>query len=481
MRDTAINGLTVDSRRVSEGDLFVALPGFNVDGRDYIHDAIERGAAAILTTPLGTNFSGIHRALTVVEDQNPRRLYASMAARFCGQQPEKVVAVTGTNGKTSVAEFARQLWENIGVEAGSVGTLGVCSSKVNLPGGLTTPDPVELYSALNALAANDVNHVAVEASSHGLDQYRLDGLNVDAAAFTNLTRDHLDYHRNEHAYFFAKARLFGEIMQPGATAVVNLDDPCGKTLDDIAWGRGLERISYGADRSANLQLLSAIPTSTGQKISVRYEAKQYDLELGLVGAFQASNVLAAAGLVMATGAEAGDVFGVFHQLRGVPGRMELVAENGGTGIFVDYAHTPDGLRTALSALRGHSPRAIHVVFGCGGDRDVGKRPQMGSIACELADHVYVTDDNPRSEDPAFIRDQVIEGCQLARNVPDRADAIAMAIENAGPEDMVLIAGKGHETGQIVGNEVIPFSDVEAVKAALGSPDDQVKDSSGRGA
>lgn len=466
VRDTAIHGLTVDSRSVSEGDLFVALPGFSVDGRDFIPDAIQKGAAAVLTTPLSEKLKYAVGGLPVVEDTNPRRLYANMAVRFAGDQPNTTVAVTGTNGKTSVADFTRQIWAEIGVEAASVGTLGVRSDKYQSPGGLTTPDPLQLYKALNTLASKGVDHVAVEASSHGLDQYRLEGLALKAAAFTNLTRDHLDYHRTEHAYFFAKARLFGEMMQPGSTAVVNLDDASGRVIDDIAWGRGLERLSFGFSDKAALRISQCFPTATGQKVIFSFNGQSHECELSLVGAFQASNALAAAGLVIASGAEPKRVFDALVALKGVPGRMELAGEVNGAGIFIDYAHTPDGLRTALDALKAHKPKALHVVFGCGGDRDIGKRPQMGSVAAELADHVYITDDNPRTEDAAVIRKHILEGCPEAQAIGDRAEAIKTAIGAVGPGDMVIVAGKGHETGQTVGDQVLPFSDFETVQTIL---------------
>ena len=467
VRDTAIHGLTVDSRTVSDGDLFVALPGFAVDGRDFIPDAIEKGAAAVLTTPLPDALKQIVGTLPIVEDANPRRLYANMAVRFAGEQPKTIVAVTGTNGKTSVADFTRQLWSSVGHASASVGTLGVRSDVFESPGGLTTPDPLTLYKALNTLATKGVDHVAVEASSHGLDQYRLEGLALKAAAFTNLTRDHLDYHRTEHAYFFAKARLFGEMMQPGSTAVVNLDDASGRVIDDIAWGRGLERLSFGHGDNATLRLVKCQPTATGQQVEFTFGGQSYECALNLVGGFQASNAMAAAGLVIASGVDPNAVFESLAILSGVPGRMELAGEAKGAGIFIDYAHTPDGLRTALGALRDHQPNALHVVFGCGGDRDIGKRPQMGSVAAELADHVYVTDDNPRTEDAANIRRQILEGCPNATAIGDRAEAIAAAIEAAGSGDMILVAGKGHETGQIIGDQVLPFSDFETVTSLLG--------------
>lgn len=463
--DAVIKGLTVDSRRVAEGDMFVAIPGTRVDGRNFIPEAVERGAAAILTTP---DSAPAPEGLPVVEDSNPRRLYAQMAARFCGAQPGVQVAVTGTNGKTSVADFTRQIWQALGTEAASLGTLGVRSDKLTIDGGLTTPDPMALHAALAQLAGQGVDHVAIEASSHGLDQYRLDGTALKAAAFTNLTRDHLDYHRSEQAYFYAKARLFGDLLQPGATAVINIDDSWGLTLDDIAWGRSQTRISYGTAEAADLRLLGAEPQATGQHLSLSLFGAKHDVHLPLIGGFQAMNALAAIGLTAAAGTPVEKAVAVLQGLVGVPGRMELMGTKGGAGVFVDYAHTPDGLRTVLTAARAHNPRQLHIVFGCGGDRDAGKRPQMGAIAHELADRVYVTDDNPRSECPETIRQQILAAAPDAREIGDRAEAIAAAIDAAGVGDMIIIAGKGHETGQTVGDQVLPFSDIEAVRRLLSS-------------
>lgn len=460
-----IAGLTVDSRTVQTGDMFVALPGNKIDGRVFIPDAVKAGAAAILTTPGVAVASGI----SVVEDHNPRRRYADLAARFFDAQPETQVAITGTNGKTSVADFTRQIWQSIGFEAASVGTLGVSSGKVNRPGGLTTPDPMALHADLQALAGAGVSHVALEASSHGLDQYRMDGVRFKAAAFTNLTRDHLDYHKTEQGYFYAKARLFGELVDPGDAAVINTDSSWGAVLEDIAWARGLERLSIGSNKNAAIRLTGQAIAAGGQRMVFDYAGQSYDILLPLIGGFQAENALLAAGLVLATGGEPDPVFAALESLVGVPGRMELLGvSQAGGAVFVDYAHTPDGLATVLNAARRHEPKALHVVFGCGGDRDAGKRPQMGLIAKKLADTIIVTDDNPRSENASVIRREILAAATGAREIADRGQAIEEAISNLAAGDMLVIAGKGHEEGQLVGKNMLPFSDIETVKKILGS-------------
>jgi UDP-N-acetylmuramoyl-L-alanyl-D-glutamate--2,6-diaminopimelate ligase len=466
--DVVISGMTVDSREVKAGDLFVALPGSKLDGRLYIPTAIEAGASAILTTE-GYNADDL--GVPVIEDANPRRRYAQLAARLCGRQPEIQVAVTGTNGKTSVADFARQLWEATGDAAASVGTLGVRSGRYQEPGGLTTPDPMALHRALNMLAIKGVNHVAIEASSHGLDQFRLDGMRLQAAAFTNLTRDHLDYHKTEQGYFYAKARLFGDLVGPSGTAVINIDDPWGCILEDIAWARGLSLITVGRSKDAVLRLVDQKVTTAGQTIEISFCGSTYTVDLPLVGDFQAHNALVAAGLVIATGSEPAAAIRALETLKGVPGRMELVGNTASGGsVFVDYAHTPDGLKTVLKAARSHKPNSLHVVFGCGGDRDAGKRPQMGEIAAALADHVYVTDDNPRSESAAAIRKDIKVACPNATEIGDRREAIAAAMAALRQGDMLIVAGKGHEEGQTVGNKVLPFSDIGVVREILaGAP------------
>jgi len=462
--DVTITGMTVDSRRVQPGDLFVALPGTKVDGRIYIADAIKAGASAILTTE-GTAVEGA--GVPVIEDANPRRRYAELAARFYGAQPKTQVAVTGTNGKTSVADFTRQIWQALGFEAASIGTLGVRSDVVKRPGGLTTPDPMGLHEVLAELAEKGVDHAAIEASSHGLDQYRLDGVRLSAAAFTNLTRDHMDYHRTEQGYFYAKARLFGELLGPGTGAVINVDDPWGLILEDIAWARGLRILTVGCHEKAVLRLLNQEVTATGQIIEVLFGGHRHAINLPLVGAFQAHNALVAAGLVIISGGEPRHALMALEGLEGVPGRMELIGESTtGGAVFVDYAHTPDGLRTVLKAARSHNPNKLKVVFGCGGDRDAGKRPQMGAVATELADEVYITDDNPRSEDAAAIRSEIKVACASGIEIGDRGKAIETAIASLEAGDMLIVAGKGHEEGQTVGETVLPFSDIVTVREIL---------------
>lgn len=462
--DVSVTGIAVDSRRVRPGDLFVALPGADVDGRAFIPAAVSNGARAILTlqgSKIGTP------GVPVIEDVNPRRRYAELAARFYGPQPKGIVAVTGTNGKTSVADFTRQIWQRLGYDAASIGTLGVRSPNVSRPGGLTTPDPMALHETLRALSEAGIEHAALEASSHGLDQYRLDGVRMQAAAFTNLTRDHLDYHKTEQGYFYAKARLFGELLAPGSAAVINVDDDWGRVIEDICWARGLRILTVGRDEKALLRLLSQEVVRAGQKLTVLFAGKEHAVELPLVGAFQAQNALVAAGLAIVTGAAEEAVFQALEHLQGVPGRMELVGTSRrGGAVFVDYAHTPGGLETVLRAARAHHPRRLKVLFGCGGDRDVGKRPQMGAIAHELADQVYVTDDNPRSEDPSAIRAQVLMACAGAAEIGDRAKAIGAAISALDEGDMLIVAGKGHEEGQVIGDQVVPFSDIETVKNFL---------------
>ncbi len=462
--DVSVSGIAVDSRRVRPGDLFVALPGVDVDGREFIPAAVSNGARAILTlqgSKIGTP------GVPVIEDVNPRRRYAELAARFYGHQPTSIVAVTGTNGKTSVADFTRQIWQRLGHDAASIGTLGVRSPKVSRPGGLTTPDPMALHETLHDLSDAGVAYAALEASSHGLDQYRLDGVRMQAAAFTNLTRDHLDYHKTEQGYFYAKARLFGELLAPGSAAVINVDDHWGGVVEDICWARGLRILTVGRDEKALLRLLSQEVAPSGQKLTVLFAGKEYAVDLPLVGAFQAQNALLAAGLAIATGASEEAVFQALEQLQGVPGRMELMGTSRrGGAVFVDYAHTPGGLETVLKAARAHHPRQLKVLFGCGGDRDVGKRPQMGAIAHDLADQVYVTDDNPRSEDPSTIRTQILAACDGAAEIGDRAKAIGAAISALEEGDMLIVAGKGHEEGQVIGDQVVPFSDIETVKNFL---------------
>jgi UDP-N-acetylmuramoyl-L-alanyl-D-glutamate--2,6-diaminopimelate ligase len=402
----------------------------------------------------------------LIADDDPRHALAVLAARFYGRQPKTICAVTGTNGKTSVADFTRQLWTALGHKAASLGTLGIRAPGFSVKGALTTPDPVALHASLARLAAEGVERLAIEASSHGIEQSRLDGLTLTAAAFTNLTRDHLDYHGDMESYRAAKLRLFDALLPRGATAVLNADSPEYEVFSTLCHLRGHKVVSYGAN-GADFRLDEVTPRAHGQRISFAAQGKRYDSELTLVGSFQAHNALAALGLVVAAGEELAAAAAALPRIVGAPGRLQLVATHpSGAPVYVDYAHTPDALETVLRALRPHADRRLVVVFGCGGDRDRGKRPQMGRIACELADSVFITDDNPRSEDPAAIRAAIREACPHATEIGDRAEAIYRAASELTAGDVLVLAGKGHESGQIVGTTVRPFDDAEVARAAI---------------
>jgi len=458
-----IMGLTADSRAVKPGYLFAALPGTRTDGSRYIAEALERGAAAILMPQGGAH--GLNDT-PVVEDADPRRRLALMAARFFGAQPEIAVAVTGTNGKTSVASFVRQLWEQMGFRAASLGTVGVVGPSGTQTLAHTTPDPIELHRILADLAKSGVTHLALEASSHGLEQRRIDGMRLAAGAFTNISRDHLDHHPSFEAYFNEKLRLFSELLPEGAGAVIDLDSAGASRVVAVAKERGLSIISVGRE-GETLRLLFAEPDDFGQRLLVEHAGGTESFRLALVGAFQASNALVAAGLCMATGASAAKVLPLLANLRGARGRLDLAGTTRtGAAIFIDYAHTPDALAKALDALRPYVRSRLLVVFGCGGDRDKGKRPEMGAVAVQRAQVAIVTDDNPRSEEPAEIRREILVAAPGAIEVPGRALAVAKAIADLKQGDILLIAGKGHETGQIVKGTVIPYSDHDAVDAAL---------------
>ena len=465
-----IIGLTVDSRQVRAGYLFAALPGARADGRRYIDEALNRGAAAILA-PAGTTLADItvghaDHPLALVSDDNPRKRLAQIAARFYGKQPTTIAAVTGTNGKTSVANFTRQIWARLGEGAASLGTLGLQTPSKFVPGALTTPDTVTLHRMLAELKAEGIEHVAMEASSHGLAQYRLDGVQLSAAAFTNLTRDHLDYHQTLEAYFEAKTRLFAEVLPEGAMAVLNADVPEYETLRALCRSRRQRVIAYG-ETGADIRVAVLRTLPHGQRVRFAIAGDSMDIDLPLVGHFQVMNVACALGLVIATGGGARQAVETLEQLEGVPGRMQLAAEHpAGAAVYVDYAHTPDALANVLQALRPHARGRLMVVFGCGGDRDAGKRPQMGRIASALADRVIVTDDNPRSEDPAAIRRAVMTGAGGATEIGDRAAAIDAAVAELHEGDVLVLAGKGHEQGQIIGDSVIPFDDVAEARRAV---------------
>ncbi len=458
-----ISGLSADSRSVKPGYLFAALPGTAANGANFIDDAIKHGAVAVLARP-GTPVTDPN--VSLVEDENPRRRLALIAARFFPRQPANIAAVTGTNGKTSVVNFTCQLWSALGEKAASIGTLGVDAPGPNLDVSLTTPEPVTLHQTLNRLADEGVDHLAIEASSHGLDQSRLDGVRVKAAGFTNRSHDHLDYHESPETYLAAKARLFSEVMAPDGTAVLNTDIPEFSELRSACRKRGQRVLSYGVSQ-ADLGIARLTTGADGLAFELRYEGRTHAVRLPLFGAFQASNVVCALGLVLATGSEINAALAALAGLKGVPGRMERIgALSNGAQVFVDYAHTPDALRHALGALRAHAAGRVVVVFGCGGDRDREKRPTMGRIAATLADDVFVTDDNPRGESPSAIRAEIIVGCPHASEIGDRAEAIYRGVADLDANDMLLIAGKGHETGQITGGKVRAFDDREVARQAL---------------
>lgn len=473
--DPDIRGLTADSRQVRPGWLFAALPGTHADGRAFIGQALDRGAAAILTMVNGAPGADVldqarELSVPVIDDGNPRRALAHLAAAYYQRQPERQVAVTGTNGKTSVVWFAKTLWQVMGLQSACLGTLGVRAGRHQLGASMTTPDPVVLHETLADLDDAGFDRLALEASSHGLDQYRLDGLRLRAAAFTNLSRDHLDYHPDMASYLAAKRRLFSEILPDGGTAVLNADIPEFSGLA-AACRRRLNILTFGRNGD-DLRLLDQAPTAEGQTLTVQVRGRCHRLDLPLIGDFQAANALAAAGLVAA--AEEGDrldeVVALLPRLTNAPGRMALAATRrcagGSAGIYVDYAHTPDALATALAAIRPHVAGRLVVVFGCGGDRDAGKRPLMGRAAAHLADRVIITDDNPRSESPVAIRAEIRAACPGATEIGDRAEAIAAAIAGLAAGDVLLIAGKGHETYQIVGDRTLAFDDAAVARQTV---------------
>ncbi|MCK1422057.1 UDP-N-acetylmuramoyl-L-alanyl-D-glutamate--2,6-diaminopimelate ligase [Bradyrhizobium sp. 182] len=461
-----VTGLALDSRQVRPGDLFFALAGSKTDGARFVDAAVAAGAAAVVGdhAPDG-------RKVPFVTVANPRRALALAAAKFFPAQPSTIAAVTGTSGKTSVAAFTRQIWERLGHASASIGTIGLVSPKHTVYGSLTTPDPIALHRQIDDIARDGVTHLAFEASSHGLDQYRLDGVRVSAAGFTNLSRDHMDYHPTVAHYLAAKLRLFRELVAPDGAAVISADHDCSADVLDAAKARGLRVMAVGRNgdgASEGIRLAGAEVEGFSQALAIEHRGKCYAVRLPLVGEFQIENALVSAGLAIGTGSDAADVFASLEHLEGAKGRLERVGERNGAPIFVDYAHKPDALAKALQALRPYARRKLVVVFGAGGDRDAGKRPIMGEIAAENADGIIITDDNPRSEKPEAIRAAILATAKGAREIGDRTAAIRAAIEDLQEGDALLIAGKGHETGQIVGGEVLPFSDHEAVAAALAS-------------
>jgi UDP-N-acetylmuramoyl-L-alanyl-D-glutamate--2,6-diaminopimelate ligase len=461
----AVEGLALDSRAVKPGDLFFALAGSKTDGSRFVEAAIAAGALAVAGNhpPQGAI------RVPFVVTPNPRRALALAAAKFYPRQPEIIAAVTGTSGKTSVAAFTRQIWQRLGHASASIGTIGLVSPKRTVYGSLTTPDPIALHRQLDEIAADGVTHLAFEASSHGLDQFRLDGVRVAAGGFTNLSRDHMDYHPDVAHYLAAKLRLFRDLVAIGGAAVISADHDCSQQVIEAARARKLRIITIGRNgdgQGEGIGLVGADIDGLAQKLTLEHRGRQYRVHLPLVGEFQIENALVAAGLAIGTGSAPQATFAALEHLEGAKGRLERVGEYNGASIFVDYAHKPDALAKALQALRPYAKRKLVVVFGAGGDRDAGKRPLMGAIAIENADRVIVTDDNPRSENPALIRAAILAAAKGAREIGDRGEAITSAITALEPGDALLIAGKGHETGQIVGQVTLPFSDHEAVAAAL---------------
>ena len=461
----AVNGLAMDSRAVKPGDLFFALAGSKTDGSRFIEQATAAGAVAIACEHAPSGESRV----PFVTTPNPRRALALAAARFYPKQPQTIAAVTGTSGKTSVAAFTRQIWQRLGHASASIGTIGLVSPKRTVYGSLTTPDPIALHRQLDEIAGDGVTHLAFEASSHGLDQYRLDGVRVAAGGFTNLTRDHMDYHPDVAHYLGAKLRLFRDLVVAGGAAVISADHDCSQEVIDAARARGLRIIAVGRNADGageGIRLVDATVDGFAQQLTLEHGGRRHLIKLPLVGEFQIENALVAAGLAIGTGSDVDAVLATLEHLEGAKGRLERVGEHQGAPIFVDYAHKPDALAKALQALRPYAKRRLVVVFGCGGDRDAGKRPLMGAIATENADHVIITDDNPRSENPRDIRAAILDAAKGAAEIGDRAEAIKAGIAGLQPGDALLIAGKGHETGQIVGDKTFPFSDHDAVAAAF---------------
>lgn len=465
-----ITGVTCDSRRVEPGYVFAAFPGSQVDGRNFIADAVARGAAAVIVPDEDDTDYAVD--VPIIRDRDARRRYATLAAGFAGRQPQHIAAVTGTNGKTSVAWFARQLLNASGVAAGSAGTLGMLGTSADgdelhrIDGSLTTPDSSDLHRDLKAMAECGVEHLVLEASSHGLDQRRLDGVRVQACAFTNLSRDHLDYHGTEDAYLTAKLRLFDTLVMDGGVAVVNTDARYAEAFASAAQRRGLQLLTVGSGRQADYRLLRQQAVPAGLEISLEICGEEHSATVPLIGGFQNENAMVALGLSVALGAELDRAFAGLSTLKPAPGRMEFCGHKGTASIYVDYAHTPDAIETALQAIRPHARGRVHAIYGCGGDRDPGKRPEMGRATAENADIVYLTDDNPRTEDPASIRKAAMVGSPHAIEIGDRMSAIREAIAGLQDGDVLVVTGKGHEQGQTVGDQVLLFDDRNAVRQVL---------------
>jgi UDP-N-acetylmuramoyl-L-alanyl-D-glutamate--2,6-diaminopimelate ligase len=456
--DSEVTGFALDHRKVARGNIFGAFRGSRFNGEDFIGEAVRRGAAAIVARP-EAQVEGVPH----LSADEPRKLFADLAARYFEPYPETIVAVTGTNGKTSTVELTRQLWRMSGHRSASIGTLGVTTADDQVKTGLTTPDIVTFLSNMAGLKRMGISHVAYEASSHGLDQYRAEGVPIRAAAFTNLSRDHLDYHPDMDAYFEAKMRLFDEVIQANGTAVVWTGDAKSAEVIERAQRRGLKLLTVGPD-AEDIRLVSRQSTPLGQQLVLGHAGKEYKFSLPLIGAYQMNNVLTAAGLALATGADWATTLAGMGRVSPVRGRLErAVISRGGAPVYIDYAHTPDAVEAAIEALRPHVEGRLITVLGAGGDRDEGKRPEMGAVAARLSDVVIVTDDNPRSEEPAAIRSAVLAGAPHATDIGDRREAIAAAIAMAKAGDIVLVAGKGHEQGQIIGDKVLPFDDVTVAR------------------
>lgn len=460
-----VSALASDSRKVVPGSVFVAVPGTKADGTAFIADAVARGACAIVAE--GPRPAGLPADIAYGSVANARLALAKAAARLYPAQPADVVAITGTSGKSSVADFTRQLLAGLGRASASLGTLGLIKADGAAYGSLTTPDPITLHQTLDALAHEGVTDLAMEASSHGLEQHRLDGVRLAAAAYTNLGRDHLDYHATIEDYFAAKLRLFTELLPAGRPAVINADGAFADRVIAAADARGHRVITTGR-AGRTVQLFDRLADGFGQRLTLGLAGSTAlsSVLLPLVGDFQVENALVAAGLAIALGEDATEVMAGLAQLQGVPGRLERVGEVNGALVVVDYAHKPEALAHVLDSLRPFASGRLVCVFGCGGDRDRGKRPIMGAIAAEKADLVIVTDDNPRSEDPAAIRAAILAAAPGAREIGDRAEAIQIAIRGLAPGDVLVVAGKGHETGQIIGERTLPFSDHDVVRAAI---------------
>lgn len=458
-----VTGITADSRNASQGAAFFAISGAKSDGAKFANDAVARGASVVIGQ--GERPPELLARIPYIQVPDVRRALALAAAKVFPRQPSVTVAVTGTNGKTSVASFVRQIWAATGEQAASIGTVGLVTPRGETTGSLTTPDPIALHELFDRLAGEGVTHMAMEASSHGLDQRRLDGVRLAAGAFTNLTRDHLDYHKTLDDYRAAKMRLFDALLPEGAAVVADADEEDATRVEEIAKQRGLRYFSVGR-AGKNLQLVNATIDGFAQRLEILARGTKQSVKLPLVGAFQVSNALVAAGLAIATGSDTAKVLASLANLKGASGRLELAGEKNGAPIFIDYAHTPDALENALAALRPYVKGKLAVVFGAGGDRDPGKRPLMGAAAAKHADQIYVTDDNPRSEEPSAIRRAILAEARGAVEIGDRTAAVRTAIDNLRQGDVLLIAGKGHESGQILHDRTIPYSDHEAVRAAL---------------